>query len=68
MNWENATHYLIYRHCIGQSCREYRVRAHIIKPMPDGVRLKVKTFGNMWKGSEAVTRTAYVSADRVNPL
>lgn len=68
MKWENATHYVNYRHCIGGSCKEYQVRCHVLKAMPDGRRLKVRTFGNMWKGSELVTRVAYVESHRVNSL
>lgn len=64
--YENATHLLENRHCIGQSCRTYLLRCHILKTMPDG-RLKVQVFGNMWKGNEAVHRTRYVEAHKVGP-
>lgn len=68
MNWADATHTVAYSHCIGQSRKRYAVRCHVIKEMPDGKRLKIRTFGNMWKGSEDVTRVAYVDKGRVQPL
>lgn len=68
MNWANATHVVHYSHCIGQNCRNYAVRCHILKKMPDGKRLKIKTFGNMWKGSEEISRIRYVESFRVTAL
>ncbi|XAI95231.1 hypothetical protein [Leptolyngbya phage Lbo-JY16] len=60
--YHNATHKLWCRHCIGQSCRDYAMRAHILKTMPDG-RKKVLAFGGMWKGMEEVQRVRYVQPD-----
>ena len=64
--YENATHLLENRHCIGRSCRTYLLRCHILKTMADG-RLKVLVFGNMWKGNEAVSRVRYVEDYKVHP-
>lgn len=61
-SYHNATHKLWCRHCIGQSCRDYSLRAHILKTMPDG-RKKVLAFGGMWKGMEAVQRVRYVQPE-----
>lgn len=62
--YENAAYLLENRHCIGQSCRTYLLRCHVLKTMPDG-RLEVEVFGNMWKGNEAIHRTRYVEAYKV---
>lgn len=61
----NATHLLECRHCIGQSCKTYLLRCHVLKTMADG-RLKVLVFGNMWKGSELVQRVRYVENWKVS--
>lgn len=63
MTYDDATHVLACSHCIGQNCRNYLVRCHILKTMPDG-RKKVRTFGTMWKGQEEKS-TRYVDAYRV---
>lgn len=68
LSWSNATHYVVYRHCIGSSCKTYGVRCHVLKEMPDGERLKIRTFGTMWKGQEDQTRVAYVEKGRVRRL
>ncbi len=65
--YENATHKLWLRHCIGQSCREYALRAHILKTMPDG-RKKVLAFGGMWKGMETTQRVRYVEAHKLEKI
>lgn len=65
--YENATHKLWLRHCIGQSCREYALRAHILKTMPDG-RKKILAFGGMWKGMEATKRIRYVEAFKLEEI
>lgn len=67
LNWENATHTVTYSHCIGGNCKYYAVRCHVLKEMPDGERLKIRTFGNMWIGSKDKTRVVYVDKYRVNP-
>lgn len=61
-NYHNATHKLWCRHCIGQSCRNYALRAHILKDMPDG-RKKVIAFGGKFKGMENTQRVRYVQPD-----
>lgn len=61
----NATHLLECRHCIGQSCRTYHLRCHVLKDMGDG-RLKVLAFGTMWKGSEQIQRVRYVESWKVS--
>ena len=61
----NATHLLECRHCIGQSCKTYRLRCHVLKDMGDG-RLKVQVFGTMWKGQESVSRVRYVESFKVS--
>jgi hypothetical protein len=66
-NYHNATHKLWCRHCIGQNCRDYALRAHILKTMPDG-RKKVLAFGGMWKGMEQVQRVRYVQPDALERL
>lgn len=66
MSHANATHLLECRHCIGQSCKTYLLRCHVLKTMADG-RLKVLAFGTMWKGSESVQRIRYVDAFKVSP-
>lgn len=64
MTNDDATHLLECRHCIGQSCRTYLLRCHVLKPMHDG-RLKVLVFGNMWKRNESLSRVRYVEAWKV---
>lgn len=66
-NHQNATHKLWCRHCIGQSCREYTMRAHILKTMPDG-RVKVLAFGGMWKNMENTQRVRYVEAHKLEKI
>lgn len=66
-DYYNATHKLWCRHCIGQSCRDYALMAHILKTMPDG-RKKVLAFGGMWKGMEAVSRVRYVAPELLEEI
>lgn len=65
LSHDNATHLLECRHCIGQRCKTYLLRCHVLKTMPDG-RLKVSVFGTQWKGQESVQRIRYVDAYKVS--
>lgn len=65
--YENATHKLWCKHCVGKSCYDYAMRAHILKTMPDG-RKKVLAFGGMWKNMEKVQRVRYVEAHKLEKI
>ncbi|MBI6883120.1 hypothetical protein [Pseudomonas putida] len=63
----NATHHLSCRHVCRWS-KNYVMRCHILKTMPDG-RLKVLVFGDRnWKEREHISRVRYVEASRVKPI
>lgn len=63
---ENATHLLRCRHAIGQHGKEYYMRCHVLKTMPDG-RLKLLVFGERyWKDTLHIEKIRYVSANRVS--
>lgn len=62
---DNATHTLQCRHCIGRACKDYRMKCHIVKTLPDG-RIKVLVFGDRnWNHSKDKSRVRYVEAWRV---
>ncbi|BEI26613.1 hypothetical protein KKIDH5335_49450 (plasmid) [Vibrio fluvialis] len=62
---DNATHLLWCRHAVGQNGKDYQMRCHVLKTMPDG-RLKLRVYGDRyWKNTEHVVRTRYVNSDRV---
>jgi len=65
MSHAEAKHRIRCEHHIGSNVRVYYMRCDVLKAMPDG-RIKVRVYGRLyWKGTEAITRTRYVEASRV---
>lgn len=63
------THLLECSHCIGKSRKEYTMKCLILKEMPDGKRLKLLVFGDMfWKDTLHIQKTRYVDKARVFPI
>lgn len=65
--YENATHRLKCKHCIGRNCTTYYMHCNIIKKMPDG-RLKVVVYGNLYWGMSNAGNNVnirYVPSNRV---
>ncbi|EGR4074982.1 hypothetical protein D6U78_09615 [Vibrio cholerae] len=64
----NATHFLYCRHAIGSNGKNYRMRCHVLKTMPDG-RLKIQVYGDRyWKDTEHIAKIRYVKAERVSKI
>ncbi|MCD6346412.1 MAG: hypothetical protein J7L96_03225 [Bacteroidales bacterium] len=66
MTYDNATHYLMCRQCVGpKNCHDYMMRCHILKMMPNN-RAKILVFGDRyWAGTEHISRVRYVDATRL---
>lgn len=68
MNYENATHLLLCRHAIGPNGKDYQMRCHVLKAMPDG-RLKLRVYGERyWKNTSHIVKVRYVEPERVRQL
>ena len=64
LSYENATHLLQCRHCIGRNREEYAMHCHILKDM--GNRFKVLVFGERnWQNREHIEHVRYVYKYRV---
>lgn len=62
---ENATHLLLCRHAVGRNGKDYVMRCHVLKTMPDG-RLKLRVYGERyWKDTEHKVSVRYVEPWRV---
>lgn len=65
LNHDNATHKLLCRHAIGQKGKDYFMRCHVLKKMPDE-RLKILVFGERyWRDKKNTSRVRYVDSERV---
>lgn len=66
LNRDNATHLLACAHAIGSARKEYFMRCHILKVMPNG-RLKLQVYGERHWNDERrdKVQVRYVEAYRV---
>jgi hypothetical protein len=67
LTYENATHLLSCKHCIGPSTKRYAMRCHVLKVMGGG-RLKILVFGRLyWRDTEHIRKVRYVEDWRLTP-